>query len=473
VARFDVIADGIDITNVSISNAAPTGKVLDHNITVAAPNVGGLTYTIAGGNLANTGKSFYLYPTTLGAGSTGTVITVTASGKMYSIPLAASQSIDANKLYRIMVTQSATSSDLTFRLVVADWTDTDNLPTFEEGSVEAGFNSVVSSSQGVSISGDNSVDYSDATGAASAQLYYVSATETKPTLASITALHGTHAGAISVGISNPVQVTYAGTPGYMSTVTISLPVTKVPVDLEVNLTGTTGDNKTVNVISVPPYTDTRYPTQEPYKPVLRGGIYWSPLNVGATRMEAVTALQPTDAQVGLYFQWGRKTGFYKGPFNAGTDAITGPIAADNPDNKVILSSTTDWLSVRNDLLWSGANEQDPCPDGWRVPTMADITNIVADFGTKTNPAASDRRWVSTGSDGNGEPLYFVAGGYFPIATTFPANGVTTGNFNAAVWSSDANVENARGRYWYLANDGNKTDQAINRVWAIPVRCVQQ
>ncbi|MDR1257717.1 MAG: FimB/Mfa2 family fimbrial subunit, partial [Tannerellaceae bacterium] len=151
VARFDVVADGIDITNVSISNAAPTGKVLDHADNVAAPNAGGLTYTIAGGNLANTGTSFYLYPTTLGAGSTGTVITVTAESKMYSIPLAADQPIDANKLYRIMVTQSVTGSDLSFKLVVADWTDTDNLPTFEEGSVEAGFNPVVSSSQGVSI----------------------------------------------------------------------------------------------------------------------------------------------------------------------------------------------------------------------------------------------------------------------------------------------------------------------------------
>ncbi|MDR1258227.1 MAG: FimB/Mfa2 family fimbrial subunit, partial [Tannerellaceae bacterium] len=89
VARFDVIAEGIDITNVSITNAAPTGRILDHADNVAAPNAGRLTYTIAGGNLANTGTSFYLYPTTLGAGSTGTVITVTtAESKTYSITLA-------------------------------------------------------------------------------------------------------------------------------------------------------------------------------------------------------------------------------------------------------------------------------------------------------------------------------------------------------------------------------------------------
>ncbi|MDR1259646.1 MAG: hypothetical protein LBK65_10305 [Tannerellaceae bacterium] len=155
--------------------------------------------------------------------------------------------------------------------VVADWTDADNLPTFEEGSVVAGFNPVVSSSQGVSIN-NYSVDYSEATVPASAQLYYVSTSNVKPT-ATVEALNGTHSGAISVNISNPVAVTY--TAGYMSTVTISLSVTKVPVDLRVNLAGNGGDAQTVNIISVPPYTDTRYPTQEPYKPVLRWACIYS------------------------------------------------------------------------------------------------------------------------------------------------------------------------------------------------------
>ncbi|MDR1259447.1 MAG: hypothetical protein LBK65_09265, partial [Tannerellaceae bacterium] len=468
----DVIADGIDITNVSISNAAPTGKVLDHADNVLAPGVGGLTYQIAGGSLANTGKSFYLYPTTLGAGSTGTVITVTAESKMYSIPLASDQPIDANKLYRIMVTQSATGSDLTFKLVVADWTDADNLPTFEEGSVEAGFNSVVSSSDGVSIN-NYSVDYSDATGAASVQLYYASTSNIKPQ-AEVVALNGTHAGAIDVGISNPVAVTY--TSGYMSTVTITMPRTTVPVDLEVRLTGNGGDAQTVSVISVPPYTDTRYPTQEPYKPVLRGGKYWSPVNVGATRIEAVVSLlQPTDAQVGLYIQWGRTTGFYKGTYVAETDTLRGPVTADNPGKKVILSNASngDWLTVasKNDLLWSGENAQGPCPDGWKVPSKADFNSLIADYGTKTTPATSDRRWKSTGSNGD---LYFVAGGYFPIAstTTLPGNAGTNANMNAAVWSSD--VDAAKGHFWYLGTAYNAIDgQSVNRSWALPVRCVQQ
>ncbi|MDR1258339.1 MAG: hypothetical protein LBK65_03525 [Tannerellaceae bacterium] len=193
------------------------------------------------------------------------------------------------------------------------------------------------------------VDYSDATASASAQLYYVSASNVKPTPASIEPIHGTYAEAISVGISDPVQVTYAGTSGYMSTVTISMPITKVPVDLKVRLTGTTGDKDSVSIISVSAYNDERYPTEGSYKPVLKAGRYWASVNVGATRMEAVTLTQPTDAQVGLYIQWGRTTGFYKGTYNVETDAIADLLEADDLSKKVILCNG-DWLSPKNDEL---------------------------------------------------------------------------------------------------------------------------
>ncbi|MDR1257876.1 MAG: FimB/Mfa2 family fimbrial subunit, partial [Tannerellaceae bacterium] len=480
VARFDVIADGIIITNVSISNAAPTGRVLDHADNVAAPN-SGLTYQITGGNLANTGKSFYLYPTTLGAGSTGTVITVTAESKTYSITLPSDQPIDANKLYRIMVTQSATGSDLTFKLVVADWADADNLPTFEEGSVEAGFNSVVSSSQGVSIN-NYSVDYSEATGSASAQLYYVSTTSTKPT-ATVEPLHGTHANAIIVGISNPVQVTYAGTAGYMSTVTISLPKTTVPVDLEVRLTGNGGDAQTVSVISVPDYTDPRYEIEPGLKPVLAGGRYWAPVNVGATELGVSTATIATLAQGGYYFQWGRNTPLYPedGPGKALT-RVAGPVAsvevAESADyaNKAIgnpsASLVVDWLSPGNDGLWTGANAQGPCPDGWRVVTLADSDPVTQTYGGAQGAyiSASDKRFRLKG-DNEGEYVYFAPRGYY--ATT-----AYNGN-NGSSWLGSAGTgstaNEANGQFIYLQEKIVVVSYAagVTRGMAMPVRCVQQ
>ncbi|MDR1259001.1 MAG: FimB/Mfa2 family fimbrial subunit, partial [Tannerellaceae bacterium] len=487
VARFDVIAEGIDITNVSIANAAPTGRILDHSITVAAPLAGGLTYQIAGSALANTGTSFYLYPTTLGAGSTGTVITVTtAESKTYSITLASDQPIDANKLYRIMVTQSATGSDLTFKLVVADWTDADNLPTFEEGSVSLGFNPVVSSSNGVSTSSDgySIVDYSEATGAASAQLYYVSASNAKPQ-ATVEALHGTHAGAISVGISNPVQVSYAGTPGYMSTVTITMPITKVPVDLKVRLTGTTGDKDSVSIISVPDYTDSRYAITPGLKPVLAGGRYWAPVNVGATELAVSTASTATLAQGGYYFQWGRNTPL--APETDGNDAgkaiatVNGPVAsvviAESAEyaNKGIGNASgnlgDDWLSPRNDGLWTGANAQGPCPDGWRVVTLTDSDPVTKAYGGKgAYISASDRRFRFAG-DNPGEYLYFAPRGYY-------RNKALTVN-NGSSWLGGAGtgstVNETYAQFIYLQENivVESYVPGVSRGLAMPVRCVQQ
>jgi hypothetical protein len=484
VARFDVIAEGITITNVSITNAAPTGRILDHNTTVAAPLAGGLTYTIAGGNLANTGKSFYLYPTTLGAGSTGTVITVTAEGKTYSIPLAASQPIDANKLYRIMVTQSATDSSLTFKLVVADWTDADNLPTFEEGSVEPGFNPVVSSSQGVSIN-NYSVDYSEATTSASAQLYYVSTSGTKPQ-AEVVALNGTHAGAISVGISNPVAVTYAGTAGYMSTVTITLHKTTVPVDLNVNLTGNGGDAQTVKVISVPDYTDPRYEITPGLKPVLVKGKYWAPINVGATVLGVSTNVPATLAQGGYYYQWGRNTPLDPGAPGAAIATVNGPIAsvevAESAEyaNKAIGNASgnigqEDWLSPRNDGLWTGANAQGPCPDGWRVVTLTDsnpVTTAYGGTGAYIN-ATTDRRFRFAG-DNQGEYLYFAPRGYYRNKAHVSNNGSSwLGSIGTGTTGSVSNDVNAQ--FIYLETGVVVVSYAagVPRGLALPVRCIQQ
>ncbi|MDR1258243.1 MAG: FimB/Mfa2 family fimbrial subunit, partial [Tannerellaceae bacterium] len=484
VARFDVIADGIIINNVSITNAAPTGRILDHSNTVNAP-LAGINYTIQGSALANTGTSFYLYPTTLGAGSTGTVITVTtAESKTYSITLASDQPIDANKLYRIMVTQSATGSDLTFKLVVADWADADNLPTFEEGSVEAGFNPVVSSSQGVSIN-DYSVDYSEATGSASAQLFYVSTSNVKPT-ATVEPLHGTHANAIIVGISDPVAMTY--TAGYMSTVTISLPKTTVPVDLEVRLTGNGGDAQTVKVISVPDYTDPRYAITPGLKPVLAGGIYWAPVNVGATELAVSTADTATLAQGGYYFQWGRNT-----PLAPETDGkkpgavltrVAGPVTLDAAENDAAYTNkaignasaslAADWLTApKNDALWTGARAQGPCPDGWRVVTLTDSDPVTKKYGGDGKGAyinaTTDKRFRFPG-DNPGEYIYFAPRGYY-ATTVYNAK-------NGSSWLGSAGTgsnNDINGQFLYLQLNVAVSSYAagVHRGMAMPVRCVQQ
>jgi uncharacterized protein (TIGR02145 family) len=407
---------------------------------------------------------------------------------MYSIPLAASQPIDANKLYRIMVTQSATGSDLTFKLVVADWTDTDNLPTFEEGSVEAGFNPVVSSSQGVSISGDNNVDYSDATGAASVQLYYVSATSTKPTITSIEPLNGTHAEAINVGISEPVAMTYAGTAGYMSTVTITLHKTTVPVDLRVNLAGTTGDSRTVNVISVPDYTDPRYEIEAGIKPVLFKGTYYAPLNVGATTLTLPQDGKfPNTAYAGLEFQWGRNVGFRLEDFATwSANAFAGPVSLEDAEgqyaDRFIKVANVNWQSAPiSNALWSDDRAQGPCPQGWRVPTSAEnlrlltnqvAANVVPAIGSTANVA----RAIWLAGDVEGQRLYLPATGYVDLNGSSVLAMKSVGVF-ASYWTATANASNDVMAYFALIQTGGgtpgKTIVSERKSWGLPVRCIQQ
>jgi uncharacterized protein (TIGR02145 family) len=483
VARFDVIAEGITISRVNITNAAPTGRILDSNDAVAAPGAGGLTYSITGTSLANTGKSFYLYPTTLGAGSTGTVITVEAAGKTYSIPLAASQTVEANKLYRIVVSQSSTSTDLNFKLEVADWNDSGSLPTFEEGSVSAGFNPVATASPGVSIGEDNySVDYSDATTDASAQIYYVSATNAKPTLGTVEALNGTHADAISVSISDPTPVSYAS--GYMSTITISLPKTTVPVDLKVNLTGTTSDTRAITVKSVPAYTDTRYPTDKPYKPVLKAGRYWAPLNVGATTLTLPPDGKfPNTAYTGLEFQWGRNVGFRMEDYaTVAANTVTGPVSLADAEgqyaDRFIKTANVDWLTPSDNTLWSGYKAQGPCPAGWRVPTSAEnlrllqnqvVSNVVPATGDTPNVA----RAVWLAGDNADERLYLPATGYVDLTSASVMATREIGTF-ASYWTSTTySANNVSFCLIKTLGTGKDTNtRNVAKSWALPVRCIQ-
>jgi uncharacterized protein (TIGR02145 family) len=273
-------------------------------------------------------------------------------------------------------------------------------------------------------------------------------------------------------------VTYAGTAGYMSTVTITLHKTTVPVDLRVNLAGTTGDSRIVNVISVPPYTDTRYPTSAPYKPVLKAGRYWAPLNVGAKEQTPVTTDVATSDQAGLFIQWGRTTGFYKDEYKDANANVKkdGPVAEDDPNYVAILSSTYNWLNRSDMDLWHGEKEQGPCPPGWKVPTRVECNEMIAVFGTKAAITADDRRFRTTGDNGI-DILYFPVSGFFGMGMNASVMGdITYSTNNGSLWTADAHGT-IDGIYLSL-RDGTLSQiqnvaSSARRSWPLPVRCIQQ
>jgi hypothetical protein len=127
VARLDIVNNDSEytITGVEISNAAPSGRLLDDGSAPTAPVSGGVSYELSPEDLTNNGRSFYLYPTVVKPGNTGTVIkirtTQTGSGteKMFTVMTGVDVAIEANKLYRLTVSQSKQS----FTITVSDWND--------------------------------------------------------------------------------------------------------------------------------------------------------------------------------------------------------------------------------------------------------------------------------------------------------------------------------------------------------------
>ena len=119
------------------------------------------------------------------------------------------------------------------------------------------------------------------------------------------------------------------------------------------------------------------------------GVVWAPVNCG---------FHSTDYKYGKLYQWGRKYGQgYSGEFYDGdweqkySDATTPLIIEGKVDevtgnhkskSNVFYVGSSNWIDSRNDKLWNSGTqsnpikaEYDPCPDGWRIPTIAELNNL--------------------------------------------------------------------------------------------------
>ncbi len=127
---------------------------------------------------------------------------------------------------------------------------------------------------------------------------------------------------------------------------------------------------------------------------------WAPVNCG---------YHATNYPYGKLYQWGRKYGQgYSTTYDAAEPTLSaGPVSrksGESADNANVFykvsDSPYDWLAPQEDDLWNSGSEAvpvktqyDPCPDGWRVPTYAELcalndnwlynhTNAAGQKGTK-------------------------------------------------------------------------------------------
>ena len=169
------------------------------------------------------------------------------------------------------------------------------------------------------------------------------------------------------------------------------------------------------------------------------GVIWAPVNCG---------YHATDFKYGKFYQWGRKYGQGTSPnvVYSLTYLSEGQLPT-NEEKFYCMRSTDydDWLngSDASIALWNSGTEEmpikteyDPCPDGWRVPSYAELKNLCQNKSEKmVNNEGQAGYWLS-GSVAYAENTPKV---FFPAAGYIGANDGIYSSMNSvgAYWSSNA------------------------------------
>ena len=229
------------------------------------------------------------------------------------------------------------------------------------------------------------------------------------------------------------------------------------------------------------------------KGIAIGMAVWAPVNCGYHK---------DDYKYGKLYQWGRKYGQgYSGDLydvnekkvgefsdatvptieEGGISVVTG-----NHKSKSNIFYTAfnngDWVDPRNDKLWNSDSESnpvnteyDPCPEGWRVPTYAELDELNNNYSSWT-------------TNENGQPGYWFSGASSYTATVpqvfFPAAGYRNcydgdaygRGYYGVYWSSRPNKIPYGTSYSYslffLSHDIYMYDLS-DRAYGYSVRCVQE
>ena len=155
------------------------------------------------------------------------------------------------------------------------------------------------------------------------------------------------------------------------------------------------------------------------------GVVWAPVNCGYNK---------DDFKYGKLYQWGRKYGQgYHGRYETHYDDShwagmqKGPVDLDTGQSQSEMGTffynpeRGDWLYPSRSDLWNTGTEAapvkteyDPCPSGWRVPTYAELQNLIKNHSQNTKNEAGQNGWWFSGSIAYGEEtprLFLCKSGY--------------------------------------------------------------
>ena len=220
------------------------------------------------------------------------------------------------------------------------------------------------------------------------------------------------------------------------------------------------------------------------KGVAIGMAIWAPVNCGYHK---------DDYKYGKLYQWGRKYGqgysgeFYDGDFDQTYSDATVPtfaeggvseIGGNHKSNANVFYTGYDWVDPRNDELWNSGSESnpvkteyDPCPDGWRVPTYAELSELSKNHSSRTSENGQSGYWFSGASSYTETvpQIFFPAAGY-RYYNGGDANG--RGRYGY-YWSSRPHDYYYYGAYYLSFSSDNAGMYNDSRAFGHSVRCVQE
>ena len=207
--------------------------------------------------------------------------------------------------------------------------------------------------------------------------------------------------------------------------------------------------------------------------VAEDGKVWLNNNLGASYSNvnspdfnpAQQAIASNDHKVyGSLYQWGRLTDGHElvtwtnGSTGVALNGFTSTSSTtDNPGNRFFIQNNQpDWRSVGNNNLWQGsAGINNPCPQGYRLPTLTEQNNLVS--------AAS----ITNGTTAFASQLKFTLTGYNDNGAGTPINSEGTLAF---YWTST--ILSATTSYVRVLNTGTNAD-GLNGVYGCPFRCIPE
>ena len=210
--------------------------------------------------------------------------------------------------------------------------------------------------------------------------------------------------------------------------------------------------------------------------IVIGDVVWAPVNCGYEPANGEYKGYP----YGKLYQWGRKYGqgydSNDASYPSGANLVQGPVApswgSSADHSHEFFYGAENWCNQQIDDLWKDSNGKtanDPCPEGWRVPTTDELASLSRNYSAWTKDALEHNGRYLTGEYTYMEGIsqvFFPAAGY----RDYDNGGINRRGYDGFYWSSPSFFAYA---YRLVFGSGYVSLNSCYRADGYSVRCVQE